>query len=347
MQNVIPNLLTWYQQSHRKLPWRESVTPYQIWVSEIILQQTRVEQGGGYFLKFVEKFPNISSLAAANESEILQIWQGLGYYARARNMHFAAKQLVDQFNGELPANYEKLRSLRGIGDYTAAAIASFAFQLPHSAVDGNVKRVSARFFGIDLPIHSPKFFKMVQELLDAEIVHTQPDTFNQAMIELGATICTPTKPNCGQCPLSSECFAKQFKRISDFPVVVPKNKPVIKYFHYFLIEQEGYVLIHQRSSAGIWGGLYEFPNFEAQENENLPIQFLENLGISPDFLQVRSYADFKHLLSHQTIFARCWHLSPIPNNIVLSKSFFLVNIAEIRTFPMHKLMLKILNNLNL
>ncbi len=347
MQNVIPNLLTWYQQVYRKLPWRENVTPYQIWVSEIILQQTRVDQGGGYFLKFVDKFPNISTLAAAKESEILKIWQGLGYYARARNMHAAAKQLVNQFHSELPADYEKLRSLKGIGDYTAAAIASFAFQLPHAAIDGNVKRVSARFFGIDLPINSPKFFKMVQQLLDAEIVHTQPDTFNQAMIELGATLCTPTKPNCEKCPINSECFAFQYNRISDFPVVVPKNKPTKKYLHFFRIEQDGKLMLVCRPSKGIWGGLHEFPSVESDSLEEFPSEFIETLGIEPSYLQILDLADFKHLLTHQTIFARCWHLSSIPNNIVLSKSYFLVNSNEIRTFPMHKLMLKILNHLQL
>ncbi len=344
MQNVIPNLLTWYQQFHRKLPWRENVTPYQIWISEIILQQTRVDQGGGYFLKFVEKFPDISSLASASESEILKIWQGLGYYARARNLHFAAKQVIEKFNGELPNDYEKLKSLKGVGEYTAAAIASFAFKLPHAAVDGNVKRVSARFFGIDLPISSPKFYKTVQQLLDVEIVHTQPDIFNQAMIELGAMVCTPANPNCAQCPLNSECFANAYSQQSHLPVVVPKNKPVKKYFHYFVIEQNNKIALMLRPSSGIWGGLYEYPNCEDKQLTEMPLEFLESMGINSKDFNISSHSDFKHLLTHQTIFARCWHLSPIPNNIVISKSCILVNISEIRNFPMHKLMLKMLNN---
>ena len=344
MQNVIPNLLTWYQQFHRKLPWRESVTPYQIWISEIILQQTRVDQGGGYFLKFVEKFPDISSLASASETEILKIWQGLGYYARARNLHFAAKQVVEKFNGELPNDYEKLKSLKGVGEYTAAAIASFAFKLPHAAIDGNVKRVTARFYGIDLPISSPKFYKSVQQLLNAEIVNTQPDVFNQAMIELGAMVCTPTKPNCANCPLNSECFANAYQRQTDFPVVVPKNKPVKKYLHYFVIEQNNKIALSVRPTNGIWGGLYEYPNFEDNQLTEIPLDFLNSLGLDSSSYQVLTHFDHKHLLTHQTIFARCWHLSPIPNNIVISKEYILVNISEIRNFPMHKLMLKMLNN---
>ena len=347
MQNVIPNLLTWYQQNHRKLPWRESVTPYQIWVSEIILQQTRVDQGGGYFLKFVDKFPDIFSLAEANESEILKIWQGLGYYARARNMHFAAKQIVNDYHGEFPKSYLELRKLKGVGEYTAAAIASFAFKLSHPAIDGNVKRVSARFFGIDTPINSPSFYKQALDFLTEAIQHCPPDIFNQAMIEMGAMVCTPQNPSCSQCPLKEECIAFKFNKVSELPVTVPKNKPVKKYFHYFMLEQNGKIALLLRPSSGIWGGLHEFPNVEQLNLDDFPIQHLEDLGIDTQNIHVNTHYDYKHLLTHQTIFARCWHLSSIPNNIVLSKSLILVNSNEIRNFPMHKLMLKILNNLNL
>ena len=347
MQNVIPNLLTWYQQNHRKLPWRENVTPYQIWVSEIILQQTRVDQGGGYFLKFVDKFPDIFSLAAANESEILKIWQGLGYYARARNMHFAAKQIVNDYQGEFPKSYLELKKLKGVGEYTAAAIASFAFKLPHPAIDGNVKRVSARVFGIQSPINSPAFYNEALKALTEVIPKDQPDIFNQAMIEMGAMVCTPQNPNCGHCPLKEDCIAYKFNRVSELPVTVPKTKPIKKFIHYFCIEQNGKLAIVLRPSSGIWGGLHEFPNVEHTNLEDFPIEGLENLGLESENIQVKGHFDYKHLLTHQTIFARCWHLSSIPNNIVLSKSLILVNSIEIRNFPMHKLMLKILNNLNL
>jgi len=347
MQNVIPNLLTWYQQNHRKLPWRESVTPYQIWVSEIILQQTRVDQGGGYFFKFVDKFPDIFSLAAANESEILKIWQGLGYYARARNMHFAAKQIVYDYHGKFPESYLELKKLKGVGDYTAAAIASFAFKLAHPAIDGNVKRVSARFFGIDTPINSPSFYNQALNLLSDAIQYCPPDIFNQAMIEMGAMVCTPQNPRCGQCPLKEECVAFKFNKVSELPVTVPKKSPLKKYLHYFLVEQGGNVAIMLRPSSGIWGGLHEFPNTEHSNLEHLPLHFLEELGLNSENIHVKKYHDYKHLLTHLTIFARCWHLSSIQNNIVLSKQLILVNSTEIRNFPMHKLMLKMLNNLNL
>jgi A/G-specific adenine glycosylase len=202
---IAKDLMRWYDQNKRDLPWRKTQNPYHVWLSEIILQQTRVEQGREYYLKFVDKFPDILSLSIAEESEILKIWQGLGYYARARNMHFAAKQMVDLHKGNFPNDYLAIKNLRGIGDYTAAAIASFAFKQHYPAIDGNVKRVTARFYGIDLPISSTAFYKLVEKELFQAINTTEPDIFNQAMIELGAILCTPLNPKCEICPIQTEC----------------------------------------------------------------------------------------------------------------------------------------------
>ena len=347
MQNVIPNLLTWYEQNHRKLPWRETANPYQIWVSEIILQQTRVEQGREYFFKFVDKFPNISVLAAASETEILKIWQGLGYYARARNMHLAAKQVVELHRGQFPNDYHQIRNLKGIGDYTAAAIASFAFKQFYPAIDGNVKRVTARFYGIDLPILSPAFYKIAENELKTAIQFAPPDIFNQATIELGAMVCTPLNPKCNICPLSAECVALKFNKIAELPNNPPKKKPTPQYLHFVYLELEGYLLIQQRNSEGIWGGLCEFPNFESKDEIPNHQNQLESLGITLKRYEILETFQFKHLLTHRTIFAKCWHLKLNRSDINYSENWNLIKINDIRNFPLHKLMVKILDKLDL
>ena len=347
MQNVIPNLLTWYKKVHRKLPWRETSNPYYIWVSEVILQQTRVEQGREYYLKFVDKFPDIFSLARAEESEILKIWQGLGYYARARNMHFAAKQMVDLHQGNFPNDYFEIKNLRGIGDYTAAAIASFAFKQHYPAIDGNVKRVTARFYGIDLPISSPGFYKLVEKELFLAIKTTEPDIFNQAMIELGAMVCTPVNPKCDICPIQSECVAFKFDKTLELPNNPPKKKPIRKYLHFFYIEAEGHLVLQQRPSEGIWGGLNEFPCIESLGVDEIPENMMEYLGLENGSFEIVDNFEFKHLLTHQTIFAKLWHIKVNTKNILTSKNWNLIKINDIRTFPLHKLMVKILDKLHL
>ncbi len=347
MQNVIPNLLMWYKNVHRKLPWRETSNPYKIWVSEVILQQTRVEQGREYFLKFVDKFPDIFSLASAEESEILKIWQGLGYYARARNMHFAAKQIVNLHQGNFPNDYFAIKNLRGIGDYTAAAIASFAFKQYYPAIDGNVKRVTARFYGVDLPISSSAFYKLVEKELLLAIKNAEPDIFNQAMIELGAMVCTPVNPKCSICPIQSDCFAFKFNKTLELPNNPPKKKPIRKYLHFFYVEFEGQLILRQRPSEGIWGGLNEFPCIESLKLDEIPENMMEYLGLEKDSFEIVDNFELKHLLTHQTIFAKLWHLKAKSKNFLTSKNWNLIKINDIRTFPLHKLMLKILDKLHL
>ncbi len=341
MKRVIPKLLTWYQNSHRELPWRDTRNPYFIWVSEIILQQTRVDQGLNYYYRFVEKFPTISNLADATEQEVLIIWQGLGYYARARNMQFAAKQIVNEFNGEFPSHIKDILTLKGIGEYTAAAIASFAFQQPFPAIDGNVKRVTARFFGINAPINTRAFFQNAQNLLEEAIPNDCPDLFNQAMIELGALICLPTKPKCDICPLAELCFALHHNEIDSLPVVISKTKAKQVFLHFFSLEVLDSIVLHKRPSSGIWGGLYEFPSIES-DSIDLPdySSFLSDKFGIPKSSAPLKIKEVKHLLTHQNIHATLWEIKLNPAHFIINSSFYLVKKNELFNFPIHKLMLK-------
>ena len=342
MHSVTQELLNWYRSSHRQLPWRDTVNPYRIWVSEIILQQTRVDQGLDYYLKFVDKFPTISDLAHSNETEVLTIWQGLGYYARARNMHQTAKFIVHELNGVFPNDYHSIRSLKGIGDYTAAAIASFAFKLPHVAIDGNVKRVAARWFGIDIPISKSDFMKQAHQALTERMPAEAPDIYNQALIELGAMKCTPVNPQCLSCPIAIECAAYKLNRTTQLPVVLPKSKPIKKYLHYFLIEFNHQWALIQRPSEKIWGGLFEFPNLEDVQVDNIPQNYLQELQLSGMDLELHDNPIVKHQLSHQTIHARCWLLKVKTVNASFQSHWEFVNPKEIAKFPLHKLMQKLI-----
>ncbi len=223
-ERVIPKLLTWYELEKRELPWRDTLNPYYIWVSEIILQQTRVNQGLPYYFKFVDKFPKIYDLAVADEEEVLKIWQGLGYYSRARNMQKAANVVINDLDGKFPENFTSIKKLPGVGDYTAAAIASFAFEEPVPVVDGNVKRVFARFLGIHENIQSGKFQTAVFAHLSEVIPKRKPSIFNQAMMELGALVCTPKKPDCENCPIAEYCIAKSKNLQNELPVIIKKTK---------------------------------------------------------------------------------------------------------------------------
>lgn len=330
MQRVIPKLLTWYNENYRKLPWRETQNPYYIWVSEIILQQTRVDQGLLYYLRFIDKFPEIHDLAQAEEAEVLKIWQGLGYYARARNMQKAAKLIVNELNGVFPSSFSEIIKLPGVGSYTAAAIASFAFKIPYAAIDGNVKRVISRFLGIDIPINKAAFMNISQTFLNEQIPAGAPDLFNQAMIELGALICSPINPKCISCPLSEECTAARESKQNKFPVVAPKIKTSLWEINYALIEKNGKFLFVKRESTGIWGGLHEFP--QIAENQNLK---------QDDFI-----VEFEHKLSHKNIIARLFKMHHNSDLVEGQLERFWVEIENVNFFPMHKLMLKFVDYLD-
>ena len=289
-------LLRWFAHYGRELPWRGIGNPYGIWVSEIILQQTRIDQGRDYWLRFMERFPTVESLAAATEDEVLRMWQGLGYYSRARNMHTAARQIVER--GGFPRDIEGLRALKGVGDYTAAAVGSMAFNLPAAAVDGNVYRVLARHYGIDVPINTTRgkhtFEALAQELLPVD----EPGTFNQAMMDFGAIWCTPRSPRCGDCPVAETCDALRTGRIDLLPVKEKKLKVLERRFSYIYIRHEGHVALRRRPAGDIWQGLWE-PLFV----ENAP---LPDLGCPLTLLA----SGVKHVLTHRVLLADFYLAEP-------------------------------------
>ena len=257
-------LLKWAKQVDRPMPWKGEKNPYFIWLSEIILQQTRVEQGLPYFLRFKENYPTVHDLANASEDEVMKLWEGLGYYSRARNLHFSAKYISKELDGNFPSKYEDIISLKGVGTYTAAAIASFAYDLPHPVVDGNVYRVLARYFGIETPIDTTEgkkqFAKLAEELLEKK----QSALYNQGIMDLGAVQCMPKIPLCGSCKLKKYCTAFHENTISLLPIKSKKIKKKTRYFNYLVVNFKDQVLIQKRTGKDIWQNLYEFPLIETE-----------------------------------------------------------------------------------
>ena len=319
-------LLRWFAHYGRELPWRGIGDPYGIWVSEIILQQTRIDQGRDYWLRFMERFPTVESLAAATEDEVLRLWQGLGYYSRARNMHTAARQIVER--GGFPRDIEGLRALKGVGDYTAAAVGSMAFNLPAAAVDGNVYRVLARHYGIDVPINTTRgkhtFEALAQELLPVD----EPGTFNQAMMDFGAIWCTPRSPRCGDCPVAETCDALRTGRIDQLPVKEKKLKVLERRFSYIYIRHEGHVALRRRPAGDIWQGLWE-PLFV----ENAP---LPDLGCPLTLLA----SGVKHVLTHRVLLADFYLAEPTVRP-VLSNDYQWIKEDDIGDYALPRLVEKL------
>ncbi|MBN1118838.1 MAG: A/G-specific adenine glycosylase [Bacteroidales bacterium] len=306
-------LLNWYNNHKRELPWRNTKDPYKIWLSEIILQQTRVDQGLEYYNRFVQRFPSVSSLASAELEEIFLLWQGLGYYSRARNLHVAAKQIVVDFNGEFPGNSILLKKLKGVGDYTAAAVASFAFGEAIPVVDGNVFRVLSRLYANETAIDTAKGKIVFTELADKTLNKKQPDIHNQAMMELGALVCLPKSPKCPICPLQDICEACKLGIQEKLPVKKGKVKQRNRYFTFYIIKYRDQLLIEKRTGNDIWQGLYQFPMIESSQpfSDTEMIQKAEDLIHSPAKVnrKILCISDsIKHVLSHQVIFAKFVHL---------------------------------------
>ncbi|MGY6520748.1 MAG: A/G-specific adenine glycosylase [Mongoliitalea sp.] len=300
------NILHWFEANKRDLPWRNTKNPYIIWLSEIILQQTRVAQGLPYFEKFLSNYPTVENLAAAPSEDIMRLWQGLGYYSRARNLHFCAQQVVNEYGGRFPATYKELLKLKGVGTYTAAAIASFAFDEAVAVVDGNVFRVLARYFGIATDIASHTGKKEFEALANEVLPPNMAGSYNQAIMEFGALHCTPNKPSCDTCTLRQSCVAHTNNLVQDLPVKINKVKVRERYFQYFQIACGDQVIIRQRGPKDIWEGLFEFPLIETDKKEELQTvheEILNGLEIIPTQIVHDSSQVFKHILSHQRIFA--------------------------------------------
>ncbi|MBP9150912.1 MAG: A/G-specific adenine glycosylase [Flavobacteriales bacterium] len=303
--NTFPStkLLDWYEGIKRDLPWRETKDPYKVWISEIILQQTRVDQGLPYYQRFITRFPKVEDLANAKEDEVLKVWEGLGYYSRARNLHFTAKLVVNELGGIFPNTYKGLLELKGVGSYTAAAIGSISFGLPVAAVDGNVYRVLSRYFGILESIDETVTKKMIAELANEVLAKQHPGNHNQAMMELGATVCSPTNPTCDECPLNVSCQAKAENLQSEIPVRSKKTKVRDRFFYYSVIILDDEVFISRRVSGDIWQGLYEFPLLETESRID-ESDILDRLNLKQEDVVLGVSQEFKHILSHQRIFAK-------------------------------------------
>lgn len=305
-------IIRWYKKNKRELPWRDTRNPYLIWLSEIILQQTRVEQGLSYYLRFAEKYPNVKSLANAKEDDVLKLWQGLGYYSRARNLYKAAKKIVAEFSGKFPTEYHNIKSLNGVGDYTAAAISSFAFDQKYPVVDGNVYRVLSRYFGIETPIDSTSGKKEFTNLAGELMNEFPPAIYNQAIMEFGARQCCPSNPDCERCPLNSTCFSFKYKTVLLFPIKKNKTKTKKRYFNYLVIKNNNNFFIKKRNDKDIWQGLYDFPLIETNERitetKLLCSDEWEKTFKGQKIKLHSTSTEFKHILSHQHIHAKFYEI---------------------------------------
>ncbi len=332
-------LITWYNENKRDLPWRNTKNAYEIWLSEIILQQTKVDQGLPYFKRFIDRFPTIDNFANASEDEILKLWQGLGYYSRARNMHKTAQQIMNQYRGKFPISYDQLITLKGIGPYTAAAIASFSNDEKVAVVDGNVFRVLSRLFAIEVPIDSVKVRKVFFDLAMDVMANHPPATFNQAIMEYGAMYCKPKSPDCFNCILNTTCQAYLSKKVNQYPVKGKKSTSRKRYFHYLVLKSNDQFYLNKRTKKDIWQHLYDFPLIETasntSENEIFTSIDFKNIVGNADFTVQNISEEYTHILSHQLIHAKFYELSM--RALEYNTSYILVAEPDLSYYPFPKL----------
>jgi A/G-specific adenine glycosylase len=329
IQSVIIN---WYQENKRDLPWRRTKNPYYIWLSEVILQQTRVAQGMSYYEKFVEKYPHIENLATANEQDVLATWQGLGYYSRARNLHATAKLIANEFNGVFPSEYNKIIKLKGVGEYTAAAISSFAFDQSYAVVDGNVFRVLSRVFNMETPIDSTEGKKQFTYLANELMDKNQPALFNQAIMEFGALQCVPGTPNCEICPLILNCEAFKAKKVALLPVKKGKTKIRNRYFLYLVQfdPQKETLHLRQKTENDIWKNMYEFPKMEFDNIKEMQAFCVMNKD------KIKSSSElYKHILSHQHLHAQ--FILCFDSTFFKSDDSIEIYVSQLESFPLPRL----------
>ena len=336
------NLIRWYELNKRDLPWRLTKDPYRIWLSEVILQQTRVNQGMDYYLRFVDAFPTVEALAEAEEDKVLKLWQGLGYYSRARNLHSAAKEIQAKYKGVFPREHGEVLGLKGIGEYTAAAIVSIAYSMPYATVDGNVYRVLSRVFGVAEAIDSTEgkkiFAQLAQDLLDDR----HPGQHNQAVMELGALQCVPVSPDCSVCPLLEMCIAYSEQTVTKLPVKQGKVKTRKRYFNYLDIRYENSLYLSKRGKGDIWEGLYELALIETSESLDL-----ESLMQTTEFKQMFAKAkimkidqrmkEVKHVLSHQQIFAKFYKIELDLELEYVGNRMQLISLDELSNYAVSRL----------
>ena len=324
------SIIDWHQHNPRLLPWSDKKQdPYQIWVSEIIMQQTRIEQGAGYYLRFVERFPTLFILSEATLDEVMRYWQGLGYYSRARNLHVASKYIVQHLNGQFPLTYDGLLSLPGIGPYSAAAISSLAYDLPHAVVDGNVKRVIARFCGILHSVDDASTHEEIRQLATQFMTGVSPGLFNQAIMNFGSLICKPQNPDCIYCPLSKKCYAYQNKSVRSLPFRSKKKVNTVRHFTFFVIRYRGKILLTRRVEKDIWKGLYVPPILENNSDRAPSVMRIHSFVkkiVGHDHLQLIATSPIaRQLLSHQTILGRFLYVKLLSSPSSLADPFVWVS----------------------
>jgi A/G-specific adenine glycosylase len=340
------SILAWYEKNARDLPWRKTRDPYMIWISEIILQQTRIGQGLGYYEKFISRFPGIEDLAGSTEEEVLKVWQGLGYYSRARNLHAASREIMKNHQGKFPNHYKDVIRLKGIGEYTAAAILSMSFGQPYPVVDGNVLRFISRYFGVYDRIDSTKGKKRILEIMHCHIGDKDPGIFNQSVMEFGALQCIPGKPDCENCPLRKSCHAFKSGSVGILPIKTRGKKQRNRYFNYLVIEWENpknqnHLFVRKREGTDVWKNLYDFPLIETLKESSLQeLQFSDEwkmiLGNRDNYALTKESRIFKHLLTHQIIFARFFKVR-LHDPKQPSLPYLLIRNEEMKKYPVPRL----------
>ncbi|MDF1575680.1 MAG: A/G-specific adenine glycosylase [Bacteroidales bacterium] len=353
----------WYEKNGRDLPMRSTRDPYRTWVAEVILQQTRMDQGLPYLKNFLEAFPDVRTLARAREDEVLRLWQGLGYYSRARHMHASARQVAEEMNGVMPADYQGLLALKGVGKYTAAAIASWCYKEPLAAVDGNVSRLIARLYGIGEAINTPAGERQIYALATELLEGSDPGEHNQAMIDFGALLCTPVSPRCQECPLSDRCHARLSGTVEQFPVKIRGKKPVNRWFYFYIMTSRGETILEKRGDSGIWRSLYQFPlaEYQAPQSDSEMVQEIEALyrggesgiqELSPTINQlsptIRQLSPtIRHQLSHRTIHARFIHVELPSFGAGLPAGWIVVPVGQLDQYPVPRLIQRYLESVKI
>lgn len=335
-------ILSYFDKNKRDLPWRDTNDPFRIWLSEIILQQTRVDQGMKFYNNFIQEFDTIFDLAKANEQKVLKLWQGLGYYSRARNLHFTAQYIATELNGVFPSNFIELKKLKGVGDYTAAAIASIVYKEAVPAVDGNMFRVFARYFNIEDDISSPKTKKIFWDLGLEIIDQKRPGDFNQAVMDLGATICTPKLPKCDICPLNESCEALRLNKVLELPIKLKKIKVSNRFLHFIIIEKDDKIALSKRIGNDVWKNLYTFPKIETETD------LLDKGWVLEEDLEnkLSFISEEKHILSHQNLFIKYWKLNVSLkdiNHFIQDVDFEMIALNDLDQYPLPKPIEKFIN----
>jgi len=343
-------LLQWNKKENKRaMPWKGETDPYKIWLSEIILQQTRVEQGWAYYEKFVKAFPSVNHLAKASSQKVFKMWEGLGYYTRCKNLIETAKKISKDYKGKFPSSYQEIRSLKGIGPYTAAAIASFAFNLPYAVVDGNVERVLSRYFGIDTPVDTTSGKKMYTELANALLDKKQPGIYNQSIMDFGAIICKPQNPLCAVCPQKTDCQAYQYNLIELLPVKAKKLQKKERWLYYFIIEFDTSVYIRERKEKDIWQNLYEFvlleTKHEIDKKEIIHSDVIRSV-LRKEKISIEKISNlYKQQLTHQTIYSQFIHITI--SKPILLKEYLFIKKKDLAKYPFPKSIAAYLNESNI